>query len=63
MLAQFGLTSANTALVTISVPGIDYAMTRYNGLVIRPEKGKDVRRENYFLRDVTLVVRDLELST
>lgn len=59
LLGQFGLSSATTARVTVYVPGLDYAFTRYNGLAVRPEKGKDMGRRDYFLRDIRIIVKDL----
>lgn len=55
LLDQFGLDAATTANVTIYAPNQLHVYTRYNGLAVRPE----TRRNNYFLRDVTIVVRDL----
>jgi len=59
MLAQFGLTSVNTAEVTILAPSELYAFTRYNGLAVRPEKGRNIQRRDYFLRGVVLIVKNL----
>lgn len=55
LLDQFGLDVATTANVTIYAPNQLHVYTRYNGLAVRPE----VSRNNYWLRDVTIVVRDL----
>jgi len=59
MLAQFGLTSVNTAEVTILVPSELYGFVRYNGLAVKPEKGRDIQRRDYFLRGIVLVVKNL----
>lgn len=55
LLDQFGLDVATTANVTIYAPNQLHVYARYNGLAVRPE----VSRNNYWLRDVTIVVRDL----
>lgn len=55
LLTQFGLASATTANVTIYCPNQLHTATRYNGVAVRPE----VERNNYFLRDVVIVVKDL----
>lgn len=60
LLTQFGLDSANTAAVTIYVPGPGYTYARFNGTAVRPEVGRDIVRRNYFLRNLTILVRQLE---
>ena len=62
LLTQFGLNSANTAAVTLYCPGPLYAFTRYNGIAVRPEKGRDIQRA-ILLRDIRIVVRDLAAAT
>lgn len=62
ILSQFGLTNSYISPVTIYVPGIDYQYTRFNGTAIRPEVGEDVRRQRIFMRDIVVLVRDLEES-
>lgn len=62
LLTQFGLASADVAAVTLYAPGQDYQMQRFNGEAVRPEVGRDVRRRGYFIRDVTILVRQLEVS-
>lgn len=62
LLTQFGLNAALKAAVTVYVPNAFLAFTRYNGTAVRPEVGKDMRRENYFIRSVTILVRDLETA-
>lgn len=52
---QFGLDSATTAAVTIYCPSQLHVYTRYNGTAQRPE----VSRNNYFLRDVQIVIKNL----
>lgn len=62
LLSQFGLgaSDALTSEVTIRVPDYSFGYTRYNGLAIRPEIGREVQRTGYFIRSVKIVVRDLE---
>lgn len=55
LLTQFGLAAATTANVTIYVPSQLHAATRYNGVAVRPEIG----RNNYYLRDITIIVKEL----
>lgn len=62
LLTQFGLLASYSAAVTIYVPSDTFVATRYNGIAIRPEIGKDARRTNYFVRDVTIIVRDIEVA-
>jgi hypothetical protein len=60
LLEQFGLPiPENTAQVTVWVPGPDRSDRRYNGTAIRPEMGRDLRHDRYFLRNVIFLVRDL----
>jgi|GEM_PF-6740801 len=55
LLTQFGLASATTANVTVYIPSQLHAYTRYNGVAVRPE----IARDNYFLRNVQIIVKDL----
>jgi len=59
VLDQFGLADAETALVTLYAEDEQYGPQRYNGRAIRPVLGRDGGRRQYFLRDVTILVRDL----
>lgn len=52
---QFGLDVATSAAVTIYCPNQMHVYTRYSGLAVRP----DVSRRDFFLRDVTIIIRDL----
>lgn len=52
---QFGLDAATSAAVTVYVPNQLHVMTRYSGLAVRP----DIGRRNFFLRDLSIIVRDL----
>lgn len=63
LLGQFGLTVSNrTQAVTVYIPNEIYTEARYNGTAVLPRKGSEVQRREYFLRDVRILVRDLELS-
>jgi hypothetical protein len=62
LLTAFGLHNALTNEITIYCPDHQFAWNRYNGLAIRPEKGVDVRRSNYFIRDVIIIVKNLVLA-
>lgn len=55
LLDQFGLDVATSANVTIYCPNQVHSYARYNGVALRPE----VSRDNYFLRGVEIVVKDL----
>jgi hypothetical protein len=55
LLTQFGLGSATSANVTVYVPSPLQVYTRYNGLALRGE----VTRDNYFIRGIQIIVRDL----
>lgn len=56
LLTQFGLAAGTYSnAVTVYVPGNLRAFTRYNGTAILPE----VNHDNYFLRDVQIVVNGL----
>lgn len=59
LLTQFGLGTALTANVTVYVPNFQYIYTRYNGIAVRPQQGVDVRRTDYYIRDVTIRVKNL----
>lgn len=62
LLGQFGLDGDLSAEVTVYVPDHEYVYTRYNGIAIRPEQGVDIRRTEYFIRDVTIRIIRLEAS-
>lgn len=64
LLTTFGL-SATVATndVTVLIPNPAYSETRYNGTAVRPEVGRDVARENMFLRDIVILIRDLEAAS
>lgn len=59
LLDQFGLKTAKAAQVTIYCRDDLFQYTRYNGVAIRPQQTWD----NYFPRDILILVRDLVPST
>lgn len=63
ILMQFGLTGALTAPVTVTLPEIYYAWNRFSGTAIRPALGDDVSRQNFFVRRVRLLIRDLRYAS
>lgn len=60
ILGYFGLSSAESADVTVYIRDEKYAYARYNGVAIRPSGGD---YSQYFIRDVKLVIRNLTLSS
>jgi hypothetical protein len=62
LLTLFGVQNTLTNLVTVYVPDERYAWTRYNGTAVRPEIGRDVTRTNFFIRNITILIKDLEAS-
>lgn len=59
LLAQFGLTTANTAEVSVYVQDEYYNWILRNGIAVKPFIGSDGSRTNYFLRDFTILVKSL----
>lgn len=63
LLTQFGLgAGALINEITLYVPEYNFAYNRYNGVAVRPEIGRDVARSNYFIRNITILVRDLSYA-
>lgn len=60
LLAQFGLTNALTGLVTVYIRNAAFSYARYNAKAVRPEVGSDMQWNNYFLRGVTILLKELE---
>ena len=63
LLALFGLDSATSAAVTVYVPGVRRAATRFNGTAILPVAGDGMQHSQYFLRDVEILIRDLAVAS
>lgn len=61
LLAQFGLTTALSAEVTVQVRDQNFAWIRMNGTAVRPEQGKDIRRD-ILLKGVVILIRDCEVA-
>ena len=59
LLAQLGLTNALKAEGTWYLPDHQYTWRRYNGVAVRPQMGVDVRRTDYYIRDVTIRIKNL----
>jgi hypothetical protein len=55
ILTPMGLMTAQSAAVTINTRNQLYVYKRYNGIAIRPE----ANWENYFARNITIVIRNL----
>lgn len=60
LLAQFDLTTANTADVSVYVQDEYYNWVLRNGTAVKPFLGQDGSRNNYFLRDFTILVKSLQ---
>lgn len=61
LLAKFDLNVFINKGVTVYIPDEQFFWQRYNGIAVRPEMGKDAKRENYFIRDIVILVKHLEL--
>lgn len=55
LLTQFGLSSVLQAEGTWYLPNHAFVPARYNGIVVRPQLGVDLRRA-IFLKDITFMV-------
>lgn len=63
VLTVFGLNAADSALVTVYVRNDLFASVRYNGRAVRPHIGQSAAWEQMFPRNVTILVRDLEVAS
>jgi hypothetical protein len=63
LLEQFDLDAGSSEPVTITLPGDMYETVRYNGIALRPVPGETVTRQNFFIRDVKIIIRDLEVAS
>jgi hypothetical protein len=61
LLAQFGLDSALSAEVTVQIRTEMFTWIRMSGTAIRPAANSDVRWD-YFPRQVTVLIRELETA-
>lgn len=62
ILSDLGVQSALTNDVTVYSRSEDGSYVRYNGTAIRPQPGPDVRQQNFFLRNVEVVIRDVSIA-
>lgn len=60
LLAQFDLTTATTAPVSVYVQDEYYNWILRNGTAVKPFIGSDGKRDNYFLRDFTILIKNLQ---
>jgi hypothetical protein len=60
ILAQWGLSSDNTAEVSIAAIDENYDDAVYNGIAVKPELGTDGQRDNFFLRGFVIRVHTLQ---
>lgn len=59
LLTQFGIDGTLTNVVTVSVRDETWAFVNKNGTAVRPEMGRDARWNNFFPRDIVILIRDL----
>lgn len=59
LLTQFGLLVAITAPVSVYVQDQNFDWILRNGTAVKPEIGTDGRRQNYWLKDFTILVKSL----
>lgn len=60
LLTAFGLHNQATAAVTVHARDQRWQYRRYNGLAVLPEMGAGARWANYFPRNITILIRNLE---
>ena len=60
LLTTFGLLSADSNDVTVYVRDENFDYVRMNGKAIKPLPGTGVEYKSYFIRDFTILIRDLE---
>jgi hypothetical protein len=63
LLTQFGLHSAVTSEVTVYTRGANFAWTRYNAIAVRPALGEDAEWDRYMLRNIRILLKDLQTPT
>jgi hypothetical protein len=62
VLSQLGVLSAIENDVTVTAKDETLGWQRFNGTAVRPQMGSDVRHERYFIRNLVILVKYLELS-
>lgn len=60
VLTAFGLHNALTASVTVYIRNEFFAYARYNATATRPQMQSQVRWENFFPRDISIILKELE---
>lgn len=60
VLEYFGLDDADEENVTVYVRDERWQWVRKNGIAHRPEIGKDARWQDYFPRNIVILITDLE---
>lgn len=61
LIAQFGLNNGDSWPVTIYTPNKRYAYGYFHGTAQLPEPGSDIKRNNYFLNDITIYLTHLQV--
>ena len=59
LLAQWDFFVTPTRAVTVYIPNPTLHYNRYNGIAVRPETGRDMRVDRFYVRNVVILVRDL----
>jgi hypothetical protein len=56
-----GIGTSGVLSAQVTIQGLDafYNFTRFNAIVVRPNIGSDGQRSNFYLRNFTLLFRDL----
>lgn len=60
LLEDFGLDDSLTQIVTVEIRDEFFEDVTKEGIAVRPEMGKDVEWKNSRVRDVTILVKELE---
>lgn len=63
LLTLFGVNNNLFADVTVLIPDERRTFIRYNGTAVRPSPGRDMRQSRFFLRGITILVKDLFASS
>jgi len=62
LLAQFGLTTASTANVSVYVQDERYNWIIRNAVAVLPQIGTDGERSNYFFRNFVIILKDIRVQ-
>lgn len=63
LLTLFGVNNNLFADVTVLIPDERLTFIRYNGRACRPMPGREMRQTRFFPRDITILVKDLAVSS